>query len=175
MKKNALSICMIVILNSALLRCGGAGAPETDIRIVDLAALESVLAEQQGRAVLINFWAIWCEPCVAELPELLEVARDYRERGGVVLGVSYDLMVPDVTRDSVLEQMRAFAAQRRIDIPVLIYEADDYDAINERFDLPGPVPFTLALDRGGAIVDRQEGQSGRERFAAMMEKALGKK
>ena len=92
---------------------------------------------------------------------------------GTVLSVSYDLMIPDVTREEVLQQMHGFVDQRGIDIPVLIYDADDYDAINERFGLPGPIPVTLAFDRNGAIVDRQEGEAGKDRFIAMMLKALG--
>jgi hypothetical protein len=78
-----------------------------------------------------------------------------------------------VTRDQVLKQMRAFVIEHKVDIPVLIYEADDYDAINKRFGLPGPVPVTLAIDGRGTIVDREEGPSGKARFIAMMQKALG--
>jgi thiol-disulfide isomerase/thioredoxin len=156
-----------------LFGCSGAGLKEPDLRVVDLKNLDAALAECRGKGVLLNFWAIWCEPCVVELPELLQTAREYRGRDGVVLGVSYDLMVPDVTRDQVLKQMRAYVIEHKIDIPVLIYEADDYDAINKRFGLPGPIPVTLAIDRRGTIVDRQEGPSAKARFVAMMQKALG--
>jgi thiol-disulfide isomerase/thioredoxin len=163
----------------ALVACALAGVPparaaDPEIRIVDLAGLDAALAKYRGQGVLLNFWAIWCEPCVAELPQILDVGREYHDRHGVVLTVSYDLMVPDVTKEDVLKQMRAFVAERRIDVPVFIYDAPDYDAINRRFGLPGPVPATVAIDRTGAVVDRQAGRSGRERFAAMMEKAIGR-
>lgn len=156
-----------------LAACSGPAIKEPEIRVVDLAGLEKALAEYRGKGVLLNFWAMWCEPCVAEMPELLETVRNYRGRGGAALGVSYDLMVPDATRDEVLQRLRSFVAEHGIDIPVLVYEADDYDAINQRFGLPGPIPVTLALDAGGAIVDREEKQAGRARFEAMMRKALG--
>jgi thiol-disulfide isomerase/thioredoxin len=160
----------------ALLVClapgpSGAGAP--DIRIVDLARLDAALAEHRGQGVLVNFWAIWCEPCVAELPDLIETARQFSDRHGVVLTVSYDLMIPGVTGDEVLKQMRAFVAKRKIDLPVLIYDAADYDAINKRFGLPGPIPATVAIDRNGVIVDRLAGRAGKDGFVAMMKKALG--
>jgi hypothetical protein len=80
-----------------------------------------------------------------------------------------------VTREQVLKQMREFVAARKIDAPVYIYDASDYDAINQRFGLPGPVPITVALDRSGKIVDRHAGKSGRDGFTAMMKKALGQK
>jgi thiol-disulfide isomerase/thioredoxin len=150
-----------------------ATASDPDVRIVDLTRLDAALTQHRGQGVLLNFWAIWCEPCVAELPELVEIARQFRGRQGVVLTVSYDLMIPGVTGDEVLKQMHAFMAKRKIDLPVLIYDAADYDAINKRFSLPGPVPVTLAIDRSGTIVDRHEGRAGKSRLVAMMRKALG--
>jgi thiol-disulfide isomerase/thioredoxin len=155
-----------------LLACFRPAPPAPDVRMVDLKGLEAALAEYRGKGVLLNFWAIWCEPCVAELPELMETARKYRERGGVVIGISYDFMVPDVTAEGVLKQVRAFVKERRFDIPIYIYQADDFDAINRRFALPGPIPATVAIDRYGSIVETHEGQAGKARFDAMMEKAL---
>ena len=55
----------------------------------------------------------------------------------------------------------------------MIYDADDYDAIDAHFDLPGPVPITLAIDKDGNIVDRQNGSASKARFQEMMRKALG--
>ncbi len=153
----------------------GHAATPSQIRVVDLKGLEAVIAAERGKAVLVNFWAIWCQPCVAELPEFLAVGRAYRDRNAAVLTVSYDLMVPDVTKDGVLKQMRAFVAQRKIDAPVLIYDAPDYDAINQRFGLPGPVPVTIAIDRSGAVVERHAGQTTRQQFEEMMGKALAGK
>ena len=48
-----------------------------------------------------------------------------------------------------------YVLELRLDIPILIFDGPDCDAINERFELPGPIPYTLAIDRSGAVVDRQ--------------------
>ncbi len=162
---------VLVCLLSLGVSQGRAAQPE--IRVVDLKGLEAALAAHKGEGILLNFWAIWCEPCVAELPDLLAVGREFRGRHGVVLTVSYDLMLPDVTPRDVLKQMQAFVAARKIDAPVYIYNAPDYDAINQRFGLPGPVPMTIAIDRTGRVVDRHAGQAGRAGFEAMMKKAIG--
>ncbi len=148
-------------------------ATQPPIRVVDLKGLEAAIAAERGKAVVVNFWAIWCEPCVEELPDFLATGREFRARNAVALTVSYDLMIPEVTRDGVLKTMRAFVAAHRIDAPVLIYDAPDYDAINERFGLPGPVPVTIALDATGKVVDRHAGQATREQFREMFRKALG--
>jgi len=162
----ALVVCLAVGSSGA-----APGGPTP--RIVDLKGLDAALAEHRGQAILLNFWAIWCEPCVAELPMLLDVGRQFRDRNAVVLTVSYDLMIPDVTPEGVLKQMQAFLAAKKFDVPVFIYDAPDYDAINERFGLPGPIPMTVAIDRNGTVVARHAGKGGRERFIVLMQKALG--
>lgn len=158
--------------------CGGAqeneaaGGFEADIRFVDLEGLEAALAEYRGKGMLLNFWAIWCAPCVAELPELFETGHEFADRNGVVVTVSYDLMIPGETRETVQTKLEAFAAEKGMDVPILVYDADDYAAINDRFDIPGPIPVTLALDGSGKIVERQHGAAGKERFDEMMRRAL---
>ncbi len=159
----------------SLLGAASGSAAEPEIRVVDLKGLEAALAAHKGQGVLLNFWAIWCEPCVAELPDLLEVGRQFQREHGVVLTVSYDLMVPGVTPEEVLKQMRAFVAARKIDAPVYIFDALDYDAINRRFGLPGPVPMTVAIDRAGRVVHRHAGKAGKDGFVAMMRQALGQR
>ncbi len=171
MRRGFLSILALVLPLSCSRQDQVVPAP---IRFADLPQLEAELAQHRGQALLLNFWAIWCAPCVAELPELNEVARTFAGRGAAVLGVSYDLMLAGATREELLPRMRSFVDSRGLSIPVLIYDAADFDAINARFDLPGEVPITLALDREGRIVDRQEGRADEARFTEMIEKALGR-
>ena len=149
-----------------------AGSHPPAIAFVGLNELQAEIAKLRGRGVLLDFWATWCVPCVAELPSVVEVAHEYQGRGGSVLLVSYDLMVPGVTRESVRAQVEAFVSKRKIDVPVLIYDAPDYDAIDARFELPGEIPVTLAIDGKGRIVDRQEGRAEKERLAELMQRAL---
>ena len=171
--RRALVLCL------ALAACGqGAPAPtpgklEPPIVIGGLEAVEQAVAAHHGEACLLNFWATWCPPCVAELPDLMAVAREYEARGGNVVGVSYDLLVPGVARESVEGKVRAFLAERDLPLGGVIYSANDFDSIDERFALPGAIPVTLAFDRNGKLVDREDGGATRERFAEMMQRALG--
>lgn len=151
-----------------------ASAADVQVEIVDLTGIDLALSQRLGTACLVNFWATWCPPCVAELPELLEVAAEYEDDGGRVLGISYDLMIPGVARSEVEDLVRRFLVARDLPLPTLIYDAPDYDAIDARFELPGAIPVTLALDRAGNVVDRHEGEASRERFDEMMRRALGR-
>lgn len=172
--------CLLLLgLSLFCLGCSAEEAPTVErsqppsVQIVDLPGLNGALSEREGAGYLLNFWAIWCAPCVAELPDLAEVGRAYRGRGGGVVGVSYDLMVAGADFDGMQQTMRDFLSRKQLDFPVLIYNADDFESINERFSLPGDVPVTLAVDKQGQIVDRQEGPADRARFEEMMDRALG--
>ncbi|MCC7171976.1 MAG: TlpA family protein disulfide reductase [Planctomycetes bacterium] len=144
------------------------------IEVVDLAGLDAALAKHRGRGVLLNFWAIWCAPCVAELPELMEVAREFAGQGGDVVLVSYDLTVPGATLEEARRDVTEFAAKRGLDVPILIYQAPDYEAINRRYRLPGGVPVTLAIDARGEIVAVHDGQASKDEFRELMRTALGR-
>jgi len=126
------------------------------ITVFKFAELETVMAPYKGKPLLLNFWAIWCGPCVAELPELLEVGEEFADQGALVVGVSYDLMVP---------------RKGGWDFPVLVYDEDDF-VIEDHFGLPGGIPQTLAINAAGEVVDRQDGPAGRERFVEMMRTAM---
>lgn len=153
---------------------GGGATAALPVDIVEFDGLEAVLASHKGKPLLLNVWATWCPPCVAELPEFVEVAQAERANGLDALGLSFDLMVPDVKRGEVVDKVRAFLNARKLPLPTLIYDAPDYEAVNARLNLPGFVPVTLAFDRDGREVGRAEGQADKARFEELARLALGK-
>lgn len=107
------------------------------------------------------------------MPDLVQVARKYENSGAQALLLSFDTQISEEPAETVRKRVHAFVGQRGWNLPVLVYSGD-YDALNERYDLPGPIPVTLAIDARGQIVDRQEGASSAARFEAMLKRALGK-
>jgi thiol-disulfide isomerase/thioredoxin len=81
------------------------GRPVPQFEVRDLAR-ETITADTyKGKYVLIDVWATWCAPCLAELPRLLSLEATYRDRGLVVIGLSLDESV---------EGLRDFVAARAI-------------------------------------------------------------
>jgi thiol-disulfide isomerase/thioredoxin len=146
--------------------------PRAEVRVTDLKALEEAIAAYKGQALLVNFWASWCEPCVDELPELVAVAREHQGKGIVVLTVSYDLITSEAPRQDTVREVGAFVAEQKMDLPVFLFDGPDDEGIKRRFGLPGAVPVTLAIDKDGTVVERHVGRATRDRFGALIRRAL---
>ena len=58
-----------------------------DFTLVDLEGNQVSLSDFRGKTVFVNFWASWCPPCRAEMPEIEAVYQEYKDRGVVVIGV----------------------------------------------------------------------------------------
>lgn len=109
--------------------------------------------------MLINFWASWCAPCRAEVPELIEVWEEYHDRGLVVIGVT----VNDLPRDS-----REFAADMKMPYPLAI----GTPKMLEEFGLSPWLPTTL-LVVDGQIVEEWVGPKLRADIEYPIRVALG--
>jgi thiol-disulfide isomerase/thioredoxin len=98
----------------------------------------------RGKVVLVNFWATWCPPCIAEIPDLIRLQDKYREHL-VVIGVSEDEIPPD--------GVKRFAEERNVNYPIVMSTAE----LQQRFKGIVALPTTFALDREGRIVQKHVG------------------
>lgn len=170
--KGAAAVTERALLLAALLSttsCGGPAAPPTPaIQTVDLTGLQVWLKAQRGNPVLMNYWATWCGPCVAELPDLLAATLEFRAGGGIVAGVALELVVPNVTLEQAQAKVADKARELGLDFPLLLCTADDLIAARDALGIDlGALPQTFAYDRSGALVEQHEGTATRAEFAAL--------
>jgi thiol-disulfide isomerase/thioredoxin len=109
------------------------------------------LSEWQGKALVVNFWATWCPPCVREIPLLNRVREARRTQGVEFVGIAVDF------REDVL----AFAAKQPIGYPLLIGEEDGLAAV-DAVGMSPAFPFTLFTDRQHRIVTVKIGELHQE-------------
>ena len=102
----------------------------------------------QGRSLIVNFWATWCAPCRREIPLLEKLQREHSADGFQVIGVAVDF------RDKVL----AYAAEMKIDYPLLIGEQEAMDAAAAFGVEVVGLPFTVFSDGQGRIIAAHMGE-----------------
>jgi len=107
------------------------------------------LAGFRGKGKLIvNFWATWCPPCVAELPMLDRFGRDFAGKGWQVLGLAVDQP----------SSVRKFLAARPIAFPVGMAGLEGTDLSRRLGNTQGSLPFTVVFASNGTVLHRKIGQ-----------------
>ena len=101
---------------------------------------------------VVNLWATWCAPCVAEMPDLRAIDETFGAEVAL-LGVSLDDMIPDTKPAKV----NAFLEKYKIAFPNIYYTGNP-DAIGEHYKFSGELPVTIVFDRKGKELWRHEGR-----------------
>ncbi|MBS4027910.1 MAG: TlpA family protein disulfide reductase [Ignavibacteriales bacterium] len=115
------------------------------------------------KLTLINFWATWCGPCVAETPDLVEVSTMMKERGVKFIGISGD------TGPSAAEDVKEFAAKYKIPYTIVI---DNDEQLQSVFGNVRAFPTTFLVNKQQQIVSQWIGLRPKEFFIAEIEKHL---
>jgi thiol-disulfide isomerase/thioredoxin len=97
------------------------------------------LSDYRGKVVLLNFWATWCPPCRAEMPELVKLQSKYQARGLQVVGVTY----PEYRRRDVQKMIR----QLKVNYPIVLGNRE----LGAKYKVGEVLPTTIVIDRDGKI------------------------
>jgi thiol-disulfide isomerase/thioredoxin len=119
---------------------------------INAAGITALVKNQTDKLRLINVWATWCGPCVAEFSDLVTLNHMYRDRGLEFVSISAD---DPVRKDKALK----FLVSKQSSGPNYIYTGDDkykmIEAVDPKWD--GALPYTLLVDPAGKIVYAHQG------------------
>lgn len=139
------SIVLVALFITLPVVATGQGDKAPALALKDLRGRNLRLSDYRGKVVLLNFWATWCPPCRAEMPDLVRMQREYRGRGLRVIGVTY----PPQTAAEV----RRFVRELKVNYPVALGTKETKDL----FDRSETLPVTVVIDREGNVREVIEG------------------
>jgi peroxiredoxin len=147
-----LAVSLILLLLVAACSESGAAAPQgvntgnvaRDFTLETVDGSKVSLKDHQGQVVLINFWATWCPPCRAEIPDLQSTYLERREDGFVVFGVNVE------ESRAVVQQ---FMDEMEMTYPVLLDEGGE---VMQMYRANG-LPMSVIVDAAGVIRVRHVG------------------
>jgi thiol-disulfide isomerase/thioredoxin len=151
---------VLPLLASLLIAAAPAPAPATAAQVLD------AVKAARAQVVVVNVWATWCIPCREEMPDLLRLRRDYRDRGVALLLVSGDF---STERQAAAE----FLGEQGVDFPTYIKTGDDMAFINA-FDptWSGALPATFIYDGQGRLRHALLGKTSYAELAAKIRTVL---
>ena len=155
-------IVLVMIMTSAFsffsgCKASGNDSSSIDFTLDDLDGNEISLSDFRGQIVVLNFWATWCPPCMAEIPDFVETFNEYRDKDVQFIGVS----------DEDISTLKKFAADYNINYPILIDDKNIMAIWGIR-----AIPTTFILDRDGKIVFENIGMMTREQIRNAIEDVL---
>jgi len=118
------------------------------------------LADFRGKVVMLNFWATWCVPCQAEMPDLVKWQKENRARGLEIIGVTF----PPESRKKVLRMIRRFKLNYRVLFGT--------PSMTELYGVGDVLPTTIIIDRNGKLRGRILGIVAPEEFKETVEPLL---
>ncbi|MET0266751.1 MAG: TlpA disulfide reductase family protein [Duganella sp.] len=105
------------------------------------AGVPTALAQYQGKAMLVNFWATWCAPCVQEMPELSELSSGEEGKKLQVIGIGIDSP----------SNIAAFSDKYKITYPVLVAGMSGTELSKQFGNVNGGLPFTVLIGADGQV------------------------
>ena len=109
---------------------------------VDLDGNPISLMDYRGKVVLLDFWAVWCGPCVGEIPNVKEVYEKYHDKGFDVIGVSFD------ENESVVCK---FMKEKEIPWRQILDNEGFKGVFAEQYGVRG-IPAPFLIDRNGKVI-----------------------
>ena len=119
------------------------------------------LAEQRGKVVLVNFWATSCPGCVKEMPDMVKVYNDYRERGFEIVAVAMSYDPPAYVNN--------FVQTRQLPFPIVL---DTDGAHAQAFGNVQVTPTSFVIGPDGRIHEHKLGEIDFNRLRALLDREL---
>ncbi|MBL8203190.1 MAG: redoxin domain-containing protein [Blastocatellia bacterium] len=162
--------CVIKRANEKAMAMSQKSAPATEspVALLKPADFHKLKADSQGKVLLINFWATWCAPCVAEFPEFVMIDKTYRAKGVRMVSISTD------DKSDLEGAVIPFLKKQKAEFESFLSDSDDpqelIDVVDKNWS--GALPATFVFDKQGKLVFTKYGIIDREELLKTLDNAL---
>lgn len=139
--------------------------PTPRVSLIDEAGFRNLVANRNGKILLINVWATWCIPCRDEFPDLVKIADHYNSQNAEVVGISADF--PDEIESKVEPFLKSQSAGFKNYIKN--FEDDEAFINSVNAEWSGALPATFVYDANGVLLGSHFGQNNFAGFRQMIE------
>lgn len=144
-------VAMLFLLGACQGRAMEIGTTARDFSLTDANYSMITLSEYKGKVIVLNFFATWCPPCRAEIPDFIDLQNEYGPRGVAFIGVS----------NESAGLLNAFASRLGINYPLL---SDREKAAITKYGPMRGVPTTFIIGKDFKIARVYMGSRPREVF-----------
>lgn len=135
------------------------GERACDLGLPDLEGTLVHLSQLRGNVLVVNFWATWCNPCREEIPDFVQLHKEYRGRGVEVIGVAVE--------KGKEKRVKAFAAKFGIEYPIVVGDIE----VARQWLVRG-IPRTFLIDREGKVAQKIVGKTDKDSLEAAIRPLL---
>jgi peroxiredoxin len=145
----------------------GNKAPDFALKSVE--GKEVKFSDFKGKAVILNFWGTWCPPCRAEIPDMIELQKQYGGEKFTFVGVT-------INERKGVEAVKEYMTKTGMNYPVLMEGEETFGKYTEFVPekMRGAVPTTFVINSAGEIIDVFVGMKDKASFEAAIKKATTK-
>ena len=121
------------------------------------------LEQYKGKLVVVYFWATWCAPCRAEVPELIALHEKYKAKNMVVVGIAIDQA----------DKVEKFAKEFGISYPLLVGGNEALELSKKLGNRIGGLPFTVIIDHQGKVIAKVLGETPKGKLEGILKPLVG--
>ncbi|MDX1823280.1 MAG: TlpA disulfide reductase family protein [Thiohalomonadales bacterium] len=130
--------------------------------LLDLKEQPRSINDWDGQVILVNFWATWCPPCVREIPAFNQLYQTYKDKGFTIIGIALD------NKQDVID----FISPMGVEFPILLGDQQGILLTQEYGNDLGVLPYTVAIDRQGRIIERHRSEMSYEEAERLIKPLL---
>lgn len=119
----------------------------------------------KNKVVFMNFWGSWCGPCKRELPDLVQIHNELKDKDFILIGIALER-----NQQTALTQVKQFAKANNLQY--MIFIENDQRALSNAYGGISAVPTTFVIDKQGGVAQAKQGLGTKQEFMEMINKVL---